>query len=160
MGINPEGVLLTGVMPMHKAVGKMNYNFIVTNERKHEPLMRHFQYLLELGKVRATRTVTTLVDGMAGRANRDDDADATFLPRYMGYRNCYKWYMMALLGYNVRSLASGLIVIESREDREPEDPCENVSFATYYYEWKTHFPQLKVNKAVEDICQYCYAFAR
>ena len=78
-----KALLVTGVMPMHKAVSKMNYNFIVTNERKHEPLMRHFQYLLELGEVRATRTVTTLVDGMAGRANHDDDADATFLPRYL-----------------------------------------------------------------------------
>ncbi len=95
----------------------MNYNSIVTNKRKHESLMRHFEYLLELGEVRATPTVTTLVDGMAGRVNRIDDADATFLPRYMGYRNCYKRYMASLslsLGYNLRSLASGLIVVESR----------------------------------------------
>ena len=105
------------------------------------------------------QTVTTLVNGMAGCTNRNDDANATFLPRYMGYRNCCKCYM-ASLGYNVQRVALGLIVVESHKDGEPEDPGEYVSFPTYYYKWKTHFPQLKVSKAVEDICQeYYFAFA-
>jgi hypothetical protein len=71
-------------MPMHKAIGKQNYNSIFLEEHKLQPLMRHFEYLLELVEVRATRTVTTLVDGMEVRANCDDDAEAVFLPRYMG----------------------------------------------------------------------------
>ncbi len=85
-------------MPMHKAKGKTNYNSLSNNDRKMGPLMRHFEYLMELGdEVRATRVVTTLVDGMQARVNRDDDDDARYLPMSMGYRNCYKRYT-ALLG--------------------------------------------------------------
>jgi hypothetical protein len=55
----------------------------LTDEAKIEPLTRHFEYVLELGEVRATRSVSTLVDGMLGRANRDNDVEAVFLPRYI-----------------------------------------------------------------------------
>ena len=143
---------------MHARVGKQNYNSIDNDQSKIQPLMRHFEYHLELGEVRATRTVSTLVDGMQGRTNRDNDDEAIFLPRYMGYRNCYKRYM-ASLGYNVRTTGSGVTIVEPREDGEPEDPSEYVSFPSYFYKWKEHFPQLRVSKAMEDICQYCYAFS-
>ncbi len=56
---------MTGVMPMHKAKEKINYNSLLNNGRKMGPLMRHLEYLMELGdKVRATQVVTTLVEGM------------------------------------------------------------------------------------------------
>jgi hypothetical protein len=46
---------VTGVMPMHKAKGKSNYNSLSKNEHRMGPLMRHLEYLMELGdKVRAT----------------------------------------------------------------------------------------------------------
>jgi hypothetical protein len=44
-----------GVMPAHKATGKMNYNSIVINKRKLEPLQRHFEYLSNLGEVQKTK---------------------------------------------------------------------------------------------------------
>ena len=57
--------------------------------------MRHLEYLMELGdEVRATRVVTTLVEGMEARVNRDNDDDERYLPMSMGYRNCYKRYMV------------------------------------------------------------------
>ena len=132
-------------------------NSIEIDKSKIEPLMRHFEYLLELGEVQATQTVSTLVNGVQGHANCDNDDEAIFLPRYMGYRNCYKRYM-ASLGYNVRTTGLGITIVEPREDGEPEDPSEYVSFPTCFYKWKKHFPQLRVSKPVEDICQYCYAF--
>ncbi len=98
------------------------------------------------------QTVTTLVDRMQGRANHNDDAKATFLPRYMGYHNCYKRYM-ALLGYNIRSTGLVATIVEPREDGEAEDPSDYVSFPTYLDRWKTHFPQLRVSKVMGDICQ-------
>ena len=50
---------------MHKAKEKINYNSLLNNGRKMRPLMRHLEYLMELGdKVRATQVVTTLVEGM------------------------------------------------------------------------------------------------
>jgi hypothetical protein len=59
-------------MPAHKSIGKKNYNAIKKNNQKYEPLLRHFEYLKNLGEVRATKVVATLVDGMQGHANRDD----------------------------------------------------------------------------------------
>ena len=88
-----------GVMPMHK--------------RKMGPLIRHFEYLMELAdKVRATRVVTTLVGGMEARVYRDNnDDDERYLPMSMGYRNRYKQYL-ASLGYTkVRSTASGAFIL-------------------------------------------------
>ncbi len=68
--------------------------------------MRHFEYLMELAdEVRATRVVTTFVEGVEARVNRDNDDDERYLPMSMGYRNSYKRYL-ASLGYtNVRSTA-------------------------------------------------------
>ena len=94
------------VLPDHKSTGKKNYNAVEKNERKYQPLLHHFEYLKNLGEVRATQAVATFVDGMCGHANRDNNIDVTYLPISMGYRSCYKRYMKAL-GYNVRTTAMG-----------------------------------------------------
>jgi hypothetical protein len=80
-------------MPAHKSIGKKNYNAIEKNDQKYEPLMRHFEYLKNLGEVRATRVVATLVNGMPGHANPNDSINVTYLPISMGYRSCYKRYI-------------------------------------------------------------------
>jgi hypothetical protein len=41
----------TSVMPAHKSIGKKNYNAIEKNDQKYEPLLRHFEYLKNLGEV-------------------------------------------------------------------------------------------------------------
>jgi hypothetical protein len=146
-----------GVMPVHKATGKMNYNSIVINEHKYEPLQRHFEYLSNLGEVRAAKVVPTLVDGMQGRVNCNDASDMTYLPILIGYCSCYNRYMKSL-GYNVRSTGTGKPVVEGGGGKEV-DSGEFVSFPTYFYMWKRDFPNLKVSPPVEDIFQYCYAFA-
>jgi len=99
-------------MPMHKAIGKMNYNSLLNNDRKMGPLMRRLEYLMELGdKVRATRAVPTLVEGKQARVNHDNDDNERYLPMSMGYHNCYKRYL-ASLGYtNVQSTASGAFIL-------------------------------------------------
>ena len=64
----------------------------------------HYEYLLDLGEVRATQVVATLVDGVQGHTNRDkgtvdgdeSTVDMIHLPMTMGYRNCYKRYMASL----------------------------------------------------------------
>ena len=77
------------MMPMHKAKGKTNYNSILNNDRKMGPLMRHLEYLMELGdEVRATRVITKLVEGMEACVNRDNDDNERYLPMSIGYRNC------------------------------------------------------------------------
>jgi hypothetical protein len=91
-----------GVMLVYKVTGKINYNSILINEGKYEPLQRHFEYLSNLGEVRATKVVSTLVNGMQGRINCNDASNMTYLPISMGYHSCYKRYMKSL-GYNVRS---------------------------------------------------------
>jgi hypothetical protein len=73
------------VLPTHKAVGKTSANALKLNESKYEPLMMHFEYLSNLGEVRAMRVVATLVDGMVGHANCNNVQDVTYLPISMGY---------------------------------------------------------------------------
>ena len=68
------------IFPLHKAVGKPNYNSVENATRKLEPLVSHFVYLMNLGEVRATRVVSTLVDGMGSHNNCDASLDVTYLP--------------------------------------------------------------------------------
>ncbi len=98
----------SAVLPNHKSTGKVNYHAVENNERKYRPLKDHFEYLQNLGEVRATRVVAMLVDGMGGHANRDDNIDVTYLPISVGYRSCYKRYMKAL-EYDVRTTGNGRI---------------------------------------------------
>ena len=56
-------------------MGKTNYNAIENDTRKLDPLVSHFEYLMNLGEVRATRVVSTLVNGMGSHDNRDVSLD-------------------------------------------------------------------------------------
>ena len=77
------------VLPPHAATGKTNYNAIENDPRKLGPLLNNFEYLKNLGEVRATRVVSTLVDGMIQHRNREDEmtsSNVTYLPLLLGYR--------------------------------------------------------------------------
>ena len=77
-----------GILPVHKNTGKSSLTVI--NEEQAILLKQHFEYLLELGKVYATRVLATLVDGEQGHANRDGTVDMVYLPTLFGFRPCYK----------------------------------------------------------------------
>ena len=153
-----RAAMSSAVLPDHKSIGKKNYNNVEKNERKYQPVLHHFEYLKNLGEVRATRAVATLVDGMGGHANRDDNIDVTYLPISMGYRSCYKRYMKAL-GYNVRTTAMGGFVVTAEDEGKEVDPGAYVTFPTYLNLWKRDFKNLKVSRPAEDICKDCYVFA-
>ena len=81
----------TAVMPLSRDQSKCQRNAgIKVDDPQLAPLLAHLDYLLDLGEVRATRVVTTLVDGIQGHANREDTIDQVYLPISMGYRSCYK----------------------------------------------------------------------
>ena len=145
------------IFPLHKAVGKPNYNSVENDTRKLEPLVSHFEYLMNLGEVRATRVVSSWVDGMGSHNNRDASLDCTYLPISMGYRSCYRRYMSSL-GYVAETTATGSFKIR-KEDGSAVDSGEFVSFPTYLSKWKRDYPNLKVSKPVEDICNLCYTYA-
>ena len=65
---------------------------------------------------------------------------------------------MAGLGYKVSSRPNGGVIVEGINGK-PIDRTEFVSFVTYFRKWKSEYPQLKVSRPVEDICQYCFVFA-
>jgi hypothetical protein len=46
----------------------------------------------------------------------------------------------------------------SRNDGGRIDNGEFVSYTTYYLKWKRDYPNLKVSRPVEDICNICYMF--
>ena len=121
------------IHPLHASTGKTNYNAIENDTQKLGPLLKHFEYLKNLGEVRATRVVSTLVDGMIQHRNRDDDRTAstvTYLPLSLGYRPAYRRYM-ASLGYRAETTETSAFKI-SRDDGEEVDTCEFVSYTTYY----------------------------
>ena len=123
--------------------------------------MHHFEYLKNLGEVRATRVVSTLVDGMIQVRNREDEkaaAEVTYLPISMGYRQCYRRYM-ASLGYTAETDGAGAWSV-TRDDGGPIDSGEYVSYTTYYAKWLRDYPNLKVSRPVQDICNHCYVFAQ
>ena len=70
----------TCILPQHKLKGTLSHNSIKNNDARLPDLMRHFEYLLELGEVRATHVVAPMVDGVAGRANRSEAVDMVYLP--------------------------------------------------------------------------------
>lgn len=110
--------------------------------------------MLELGEVRATQVIATLIDGEQGHANREDTVDMVYLPTSFGFHPCYKRYMESL-GYAVAIRPNGGVMVEGIGDKEIN--CkEFVSFATYCRFWKKKYPQLKVSHPVEGICQYCF----
>ena len=98
------------IPPQHKGKGKVTHNAIRNSDSCLAPLKEHFDYVTNLGKVRATRVAATLVDGVVGRANWDDTIDMVYLPISMGYRNCYKCYMMDVCSYHVRRLQRELLL--------------------------------------------------
>ena len=153
-----SAAMSSSVLPDHKSIGTKNYNAVEKNERKYQPLLRHFEYLMNLGEVRATRVVATLVDGMGDHANRDRNIDVTYLPISMGYRSCYKRYMKSL-GYDVRTTPLGGYVVTAEDEGMEVDPGAYVTFPTYLNLWKRDFKNLKVSRPAEDICKDCYMFA-
>jgi hypothetical protein len=112
-----------------------------TDDPRLAPLKYHLDYLLELGKVRATRVVATWSDdgGVQGHANRDDTVDMVYLPISMGYRNCYKRYMHSL-GYKIRCKPDGAkYIVDGIIDGKPSDHGYG-SFSAYYKRWKREYP--------------------
>ncbi len=117
----------SAVLPPHKSTGKSNYQAVKKNERKYRPLKDHFEYLQNLGEVRGTRVVATLVNGMGGHVNHDNNIEVTYLPISMGYRNCYKRYMKAL-GYDVRTTSTGGYWLLQRRKERKQIPVSTLAF--------------------------------
>jgi hypothetical protein len=118
------------------------------------PLLAHLDLLLNLGDVRATRVVSTLVDGVQGHTNRKGTIDHVYLPISIGYRSCYKRYMLSL-GLQTWCAPDGAIIVDGVDSGKPSDHGY-VSFSAYYHKWRTAHPQLKVSRPAEDICRYCF----
>ena len=92
--------------------------------------------------------------------NREDEkaaAEVTYLPISMGYRQCYRRYM-ASLGYTAETDGAGAWSV-TRDDGGPIDSGEYVSYTTYYAKWLQDYPNLKVSRPVQDICNHCYIYA-
>ena len=147
------------IPPQHQGKDRVAHNAITKHDPRFKSLKEHFDIMMHLGEVRATRVVATMVDGVAGRANRDDTTDMVYLPISMGYRNCYKRYM-AGNGYKVQSNEKGAIIVEAvvAEGGERQGKDSVVSIATYFNFWKREYPHLKICRPAEDICGYCFAF--
>jgi len=146
----------SGVLKVHKHTGRTAPNAVTKDERGNN-LKAHFEYSLQLGEVRATQVTATLVDGEQGHANREGTVDMVYLPTSFGFRPCYKRCMESP-GYSVTTRPNGGIILEGIGGKVINRK-EFVSFATCCTFWKMKYPQLKVSRPMEDICQYCFIFA-
>jgi hypothetical protein len=72
------------IPPQHKGKGKVAHDAIRRNDARLALLKAHFQYMMNLGEVRATRVAATLVDGVAGHSNHDNAEDMVYLPISIG----------------------------------------------------------------------------
>ena len=120
------------------------------NDPRFKALKEHFDIMMHLGKVQATRVVAMLVDGVADLANCHDTADMVYLPISMGYRNCYKHYM-AGNSYKVRSNPNGAIIVKAEAEVEGSEGKDFVSIATYFNFWKREYPHPKICRPAKDI---------
>jgi hypothetical protein len=88
-----RAVRCTSIMPAHKGKGKVSNNGIECDDLRMQKSTHHYEYLLNLGELRATRVVATLVDEVRGHASRDEGTvdcdevtvDMIHLPMTMGY---------------------------------------------------------------------------
>ena len=147
----------TAIMPQRYS--RMSNAAMKAGDPRSAPLKHHLDYLLELVEVQATRVVATLSDGsVQGHANRKDMVDMMlYLPILMGYRNCYKRYMHSL-GYKIRCKPDGALIVDGVVDGKPSYHGY-ISYLAYYNKWKREYPQLKVSRPAEDICNHCFIFA-
>lgn len=66
------------------------------------------------------------------------------------------------LGYKVQVLAKGNLKVTWTGDQDAKAATEKkpyVGLITYMNFWKSRFPQLKVSRATEDVCDKCFQFA-
>lgn len=75
----------------------------------------------------------------------------------MGYWANNKRYMHSL-GLHVKSTPEWVITVNRIKGNKPRDHGY-VSWSMYYWEWRKHYPQLKVSRSADDICHYCFVSA-
>ena len=151
--------MTTGVAKRHWAAGsKRSIGDDIEDEDDNtgQSLHAHFQHLMELGKVRATRFVTKEVQGGGTeRVTRDNKEEDVFLPSTKGIRPCYyRWCHDR--GWDCEPISTGAI---KKKPIEAGTEQNIVSISTYHRFWKRHYPNLKVSSRSEDICVFCFQYA-
>ena len=163
----------TGTVRAHGLKGRATRAMQPTDPRW-APLREHFNELLGLGEVRATKFIKKIVDGMQNTTTKDDDDGSVFLPATNGIRPMYYRYMKDL-GYSAAPNADGTVELtwvgegsgatkdgfEEEGDGELgvlEVPQPFVHLSTYRRIWKREYPQLKVSRPSEDLCALCVMF--
>lgn len=142
-----------GLMRAHGNVAN-HAALIKEDDPRMPPIRDHFESLLKLGEVRATKVMRTLVDGVEGRTTRGDDDDIVYLPCTSGKRPLFYRYGREQ-GYDIKPLPNGQL--EVREIPNVER-VPMVSWTQYRRIWARDYAQLKVSTPSEDICELCVRF--
>jgi len=125
---------------------------------------RHFMADIQhFGEVRATRCVEIMSKGLVvGHSNRDNDIKDVYLPPTMGYRPSYGRYLHEM-GYMYTKDNNGGYIVKPRDGSDGSATIQNpeagvLPYSTFFRYWKQEYPNVKVHKAIEDICEQCYIF--
>ena len=108
----------TGVVKAHGNTGKSTA--MKDDDPRMAPLIEHYDELLELGEVRATKLISSLVEGRQQTTLRDDEDDENvYLPTASGYRSYYYRYMKDQ-GYTAKPQHDGVIVVTWDRDLDAD----------------------------------------
>ena len=105
--------------------------------------------------MRATRLTSELVDSTVLEDIQEEDGNI-YLPPSKGYRNQYH-RCRADQGYNTTPKANASLTISYVVDEVYTQT--KISLWAYYFFWNRHYPDLRVSKQREDICNYYFRFA-
>jgi hypothetical protein len=144
------------MLPTHKLKGLESNNKRKWEELYATSLIHHFEQLKQEAGPIATRTVREL----GGQVTERDNNDLyEYLPSSLSKRNCYEKYCYSL-GVKIKVNNRGNIV--SRVAVDPDASLLKIpsipSWKAYLNYWTKHYPNLKVSRPSEDVCNYCYAF--
>ena len=150
-----QSIRNASALGLMKAHGSLNnqINKITEDDPRMPPIRDHFDSLLQLGEVRATKAIRTLVEGMGGFKTSGDD-DCVYLPCSSGKRPMFYRYAREN-GYKIVLGPRGKIEMLDRPGVEQKDI---VDWRTYRRIWRREYPKLKVSTASEDLCEMCIRF--
>jgi hypothetical protein len=140
----------SNTIPSHKLKGKLPNNKRKFLEDYQESLNEHFEELEKEAEPIATRYVRELTGETTLRDRQDD---LVYLPSFFSVRKCYGKYCLEKRGVIVTTNNKGKVIKKAATG----DVVNNVPCWTAYCRyWKDQYPNMKVRKPTQDICNYCY----
>jgi hypothetical protein len=150
-------------VPQHGLTGKRGNRAAYFDKEISDDLHLYFHQLKEFGEP----VVTRFVREKTGNTEVQDSADDCNLPSHWSMRGTYiRWCEER--GWKVSFSLTGKMskeAIKWRNDdadssagNDDDDPMPICTWSSFFNFWKKNYPEVKITKPAEDICDLCYVF--